>query len=40
MVMFILENSESEVRGVRDIDVTIQVEETIKATLTNKPGGE
>jgi len=29
VVMFILENSESEVRGVRDIDATIQAEETI-----------
>ena len=29
VVMFILENSESEVRGVGDIDATIQAEETI-----------
>jgi len=28
--MFILENSESEVGGVRDIDATIQAEETIR----------
>ena len=29
VVMFILENLESEVGGVRDIDATIQAEETI-----------